>query len=75
MPILLSSKLWQKIAMASLALPLLSTIMLSVPAAQAIIKLENIDSDNIIIGTPNLRILQGNDEENLIIGTVLEDAA
>jgi Ca2+-binding RTX toxin-like protein len=69
--ILLSRKVWQKIiVVTTLALPLLSAFV--VPA-QAVIKIEDIDKDNIFVATVDLRVLIGNDEENLMLGSVLAD--
>ncbi len=59
--ILLSRKVWQKIiVVTTLALPLL--LAFAVPA-QAVIRIEDIDEDNIFVATPELRVLIGNDEE------------
>jgi hypothetical protein len=70
--LVLSGKVWQKIiVVTTLALPLLLTFV--VPA-QAVIKIEDIDRDNIFVATPDLRVLIGNDEENLMLGSILGDA-
>jgi Ca2+-binding RTX toxin-like protein len=69
--LVLPGKVWQKIiVVTTLALPLLLTFV--VPA-QAVIKIDDIDEDEIFRATTDLRVLIGNDEENLMIGSVLGD--
>ena len=70
--LLISRKVWQKIiVVTTLALPLLLAFV--VPA-QAVIKIEDIDKDNIFVATVDMRILIGNDEENLMLGSILDDS-
>jgi hypothetical protein len=71
--LLISRKVWQKIiVVTTLALPLLLAFV--VVPAQAVIKIEDIDKDNIFVATPDMRVLIGNDEENLMIGSILGDS-
>ena len=66
----MTSKWWMKFVLASLGLPLLLTFALPIAmSAHASVKIEDIKKDDIIVGTLDLGVLQGNNHDNLIIGT------